>query len=145
MDHKERRIYEGKNWEIYLHENQCYLGRTYLWAKRDDDVDFLEMTFEERDEFFLLGRAMKSALGVVFQPDRINYAALSNASPHLHVHIIPRYDSTRTFSGQSFHDHNPAGNYVPYNRGFIVEEQVMSDIRSTLTRALTKALQDGAQ
>lgn len=133
-------IHEGTHWSIYLHENQCYLGRAYLWAKRDDDVDLLEMTLEERDEFFSLGRALKGALGVAFDPDRLNYAALSNTSHHLHVHVIPRYTAPRMFLRREFIDKNPAGNYAPYDKTFSVDEPTLRGIRDALRTALSREL-----
>ena len=131
-------IHEGTYWSIYLHENQCYLGRAYLWAKRDDDVDLMERTPEERDEFFSIGRALKGALRVAFNPDRLNYAALSNTSSHLHVHVIPRYDAPRVFLRQEFVDKNPGKNYAPYDKEFTVDYPTLRGIREILRAAFAR-------
>lgn len=144
-DYKDLLLWEGKEWSIYLHENQCYLGRAYLWAHRDDDIDLLEMTDAEREEFFRLGTALKATLNGSFKPDRINYAALSNTSHHLHIHVIPRYDSSRIFLRQEFTDKNQGKNYAPYDRDFHVDWPVLRGIRDTLKNALAREIEDGSQ
>ena len=54
----------------------------------------------------------------------MNYAALSNTSPAIHVHIIPRYQDPREFSGVIFKDARWGSNYAPYDRSFELEEFV---------------------
>jgi len=36
-------IRDYKYWQLFLHENQCYLGRSYVIIKRDL-VDLLDIT-----------------------------------------------------------------------------------------------------
>eukprot|EP00005_Dracoamoeba_jomungandri_P002764 CAMPEP_0174250614 /NCGR_PEP_ID=MMETSP0439-20130205/741_1 /TAXON_ID=0 /ORGANISM="Stereomyxa ramosa, Strain Chinc5" /LENGTH=143 /DNA_ID=CAMNT_0015330741 /DNA_START=1 /DNA_END=432 /DNA_ORIENTATION=+ len=112
----ERRIASFKYWELGLHECQTYLGRCVIWAKRDDDVDMMEMDKEEQEEFFEIGRALKKALVKCFSPDRINYANLQNCEHHLHFHVIPRYASERTIEETVFTDDQWGRNYAPYDK-----------------------------
>ncbi|HSX38516.1 MAG TPA: hypothetical protein VLE95_06770 [Chlamydiales bacterium] len=100
VDYEFLKIKSYKHWNLYLHENQCYLGRTFVQLKEEDGMDdFLSIEGEVRDEFFLIGEEVKSALNTLFQPDKMNYAALSNTSLVIHVHIIPRYKESREFAG----------------------------------------------
>lgn len=119
-------IKQGAYWEVYLHQNQHYLGRSYIWAKRPTALDFLEMTAEEQSEFFTIGRELKHVLDSLFKPDLYNYAAFANTSPHLHVHIIPRYKIPREFCSHSFIDQRWGRNYAPYDTPPLSEELILS-------------------
>jgi len=135
-DFEKFKLAEFKHWELYLHENQYYLGRSYLWAKRDGDFDFLQMTSEEHDDFFFAAGKVKDALQKAFLPDRLNYLWLSNTSNHLHCHFIPRYLAKRSILGKAFVDTNPTGNYAPYDRSFTVDDVVFAEIKKRLLNHL---------
>ena len=47
------KIKDYKHWAVYLHQNQYYLGRMYVWSKRENALDFSEMHQEEREELFV--------------------------------------------------------------------------------------------
>ncbi len=85
MDYKLLKIKSYKHWDLYLHENQCYLGRVFVLLKNEEGVeDFLAIEGEARDEFFQIGTDVKAALKTLFQPDKMNdeksdFGALSEA------------------------------------------------------------------
>lgn len=114
-------IHKYNFWTLYLHESQYYLGRVYLLANNAKRRDFLDISDAETEEFFHISRVVKSSLKLLFQPDKFNYAALSNVFPDLHIHIIPRYQTPRRFLGKEFIDHNWGKNFAPYDKNFIVE------------------------
>ena len=41
--------------------------------------------------------AVESALRQVVNPDKINLASLGNKTPHLHWHVVPRFETDRHF------------------------------------------------
>jgi diadenosine tetraphosphate (Ap4A) HIT family hydrolase len=41
--------------------------------------------------------AVEAALREVIQPDKINLASLGNKTPHMHWHVIPRFESDKHF------------------------------------------------
>lgn len=125
-------IKEYKHWDVFLHKNQYYLGRTYLWAKRNDALDFLEMDQCEKDEFFRAGQDINSAIARLFSPDLMNYASLANEARHLHVHFIPRYASRREFENISFIDKNFGKNYAPYDHKFKVPDKTLIKLKKTI-------------
>lgn len=102
MDYGKFRIKDHTHWSVYLHTNQYFLGRIYVWAKREGVVDLMDATVEEQKELFIIGQSIKRALAKLFQPDLMNYAALANEACHLHVHFVPRYASPRTFDGMVY-------------------------------------------
>lgn len=124
-DFEKLKIADCKYWSVYLHTNQYYLGRVYVWAKRDDAIDLMEATHEEIKELIEIGNEIKRSLGEMFQPDLMNYSSLGNETNHLHVHIIPRYKSPREFDGIEFIDERWGKNPSPYNRDFRVPESTL--------------------
>lgn len=137
MDYEKLKIKSYKHWDVYLHENQCYLGRVFVQLKDEKGVeDFLDIDGEVRDEFFLIGSKIKQALKVLFKPDKMNYAALSNTSPVIHMHIIPRYKEPRQFNGITFRDARWGQNYAPYDRSFILDEPALFKIRDAIKEHL---------
>jgi len=129
------KIKDYKYWEVSLHENQAYLGRCVVWCKRDGDVDFTEMTGEEREEFWEVMKKLKGALKKAFKPDRMNYASLANVAHHLHIHVIPRYKEARDFEGVKFKDGRWGQNYVPYE-DFVPENEMLIKIRNKIKEEL---------
>lgn len=137
MDYEKLRIKSFKYWDLYLHENQCYLGRTFVQLKDKGNVeDFLDIKGEVREEFFQIGDDLKLALKNLFKPDKMNYAALSNTSPVIHMHIIPRYKDAREFNGVTFKDTRWGQNYAPYDRSFVIEESTLFKIRDALQQEI---------
>jgi diadenosine tetraphosphate (Ap4A) HIT family hydrolase len=130
FEHQKIKTYE--HWTLYLHENQCYLGRTYLWANRLDAVDFIETTWDEQNEFFKIATELKSVLNQLFNPDIYNYSSLGNISNHLHLHIIPRYSDIRKFKEFTFIDKQWGKNYSPYDATFDIGESRFFDLKTTL-------------
>jgi len=137
MDYDKLKTKSYKYWDLYLHENQCYLGRAFALLREDAGVDdFLAIDGAVQDEFFSIGQDFKNALKCLFQPDKMNYAALSNTSPKIHVHLVPRYQEPREFAGVVFKDARWGKNYAPYDRAFEIDESVLFQIRDAIQQKL---------
>lgn len=137
VDYNQLKIKSYTHWDLYLHENQCYLGRVFVQLKDDAGVeDFLAIKGDERDEFFAVGAAVKKALKTLFNPDKMNYAALSNSSERIHVHMVPRYKEIREFAGVEFDDLRWGKNYAPYDRSFVLEPATLYTIRDAIKAEL---------
>jgi len=56
--------------------------------------------------------AVELAIRETFNPDKINLASLGNKTPHLHWHVIPRFEHDRHFPnshwGEAVRDSRPA-------------------------------------
>ncbi len=102
--------------DLFLHTNQfLYLGRCYAWALREEAKRITDMNELERNELF--GKVIpewESAVKELFNHDWSNVASLGNTSPHLHWHLIPRFNSPRKLNDIEFVAPNPKGNYAPY-------------------------------
>lgn len=136
MDYEKLKIKSYRCWDVYLHANQCYLGRVFILLREDGIEDFLAIEGEVRDELFSIGRELKAALHTLFQPDKMNYAALSNKAPKVHLHVIPRYKDSRAFAGIEFSDTRWGENYAPYDRSFALEEPLLFKIRDAIREGL---------
>lgn len=136
MDYEEFLIKEYKHWSVYLNKNQCYLGKVYIWANREDAMDFFDMTGEEKEEYFQIGNELKKAMGELFKPDLFNYATLANVAHHLHTHFIPRYKEERELFGVKFIDDRWGKNYAPYNRDFKLDKEILFKIRDLIKEKL---------
>lgn len=126
-----------KFWDLYLDKAQFpYLGRCYAAAKRPEADVIGDMTKDERDELFnSVFPEWESVVKALFSLDRPNLAILGNTWNHLHVHLIPRYNSKRIFEGIEFIDPNPKGNYAPYPKRDL-DEKVLLKIRDLIIHRL---------
>lgn len=56
--------------------------------------------------------AVELALREMFNPDKINLASLGNKTPHIHWHVIPRFENDKHFPnshwGEAMRDSKPA-------------------------------------
>ncbi len=133
MDYDQFKIKEYDLWDLFLHVNQYpYLGRCYAWAKREDADKITDINSGELVELFGdIIPAWDRAVYQLFQHDRPNLAILGNEAPHLHAHLIPRYNTPKEFQGITFTDPNPKGNYAPYPKQKI-ELDILLQIRDAV-------------
>ena len=134
VDYSQLKVASYRHFDVYLHENQRYLGRVFILLK-EGCGDFLDLNPEQREEFFLIGNKVKAALTSLFQPKLFNYAALSNTSPQMHVHVIPRYQGPREFGGILFLDERFGKNYSPCDP-FELQQEVLFQIRDIVASKL---------
>ncbi|VVB79479.1 Uncharacterised protein [uncultured archaeon] len=135
MDFQKLKITEGKFWEVNVHWDQTVPGRVCFWYKKDDKKDLLELSKEAILEFYELGKAVKKSLEKSFNPDLFNYYSLSNATKHLHIHLIPRYSRERKLFGLTFKDSNFGKGYER-DHNFIVPEEILFRIKDEIVKNL---------
>lgn len=68
-----------------------------IWHRHVSEMS--ELTFGERDVLMSLVFAVEEAVRHVMQPAKVNLASLGNQVPHLHWHVIPRYQDDAFFPG----------------------------------------------
>lgn len=59
--------------------------------------EMTDLTAEERSRLMNVVWKTEQAVHEAFHPDKINLASLGNAVPHLHWHVIPRFENDRHF------------------------------------------------
>jgi diadenosine tetraphosphate (Ap4A) HIT family hydrolase len=61
-------------------------------------TQFGDMTRDEAAELSDLMHKVEKTLKAAFQPDKFNYLMLMMIDAHLHFHVLPRYQSPRSFA-----------------------------------------------
>lgn len=76
---------------LYLFKEQTHRGRCVV-AYRGHVNELFELPDAELVEFTRdVARAAK-AMKAAFAPNKINYGAYSDKLPHLHMHLVPKYE-----------------------------------------------------
>jgi diadenosine tetraphosphate (Ap4A) HIT family hydrolase len=135
-DYEQSRIATYEHWGVFLHPSQYYLGRTYVWANRDEAKDITDATAPELHELADITLKLNEAYAALWKPDRLNYASFGNEADHLHIHFIPRYREPRTFGDRVFKDGRWGQNYAPYDKTFEISEETRSAILDALRAQL---------
>jgi diadenosine tetraphosphate (Ap4A) HIT family hydrolase len=71
-----------------------------IWNRHVAELS--DLTYGERDHLMTLVFAVEEAIRHVMHPDKINLAALGNMVPHIHWHIIPRFEDDASFPGSAW-------------------------------------------
>jgi diadenosine tetraphosphate (Ap4A) HIT family hydrolase len=96
-------IAEYGHWVVLLRPAQPTLGSLILAAK-SEARSFAELP---REAFAELQRAVadvEAALGSAVRFEKINYLMLMMVDPHVHLHVIPRYQGERSACGVTVAD-----------------------------------------
>jgi diadenosine tetraphosphate (Ap4A) HIT family hydrolase len=96
-------IAEYHNWVVLLRPDQPTLGSLVLAAKSDATA-FSALPADAFAELAQVTAAIETALTKAIRYDRINYLMLMMVDPHVHFHIIPRYQGERVWDATSFTD-----------------------------------------
>ena len=112
------------SWTLAVNRNQDLLGKTMLVLHRSCNA----VIDVEADEWSSLRhelRRLVPALTSLFQPDQFNFAFLMNLDAEIHLHVIPRYASPRTWHDREFTD-------ADWGTAFGLEQRVLDseDLRS---------------
>ena len=97
-----------------------------ILAHRRHVSELIELSDEERNEYFADIAAVSRALHNLYHPDKVNYGAYGDTGPHLHFHLVPKYNGGDEWGG--VFQMNP-------EKVFLTEEeyeQMASDIRAAL-------------
>lgn len=91
-------ICEMKSGFLYLFKEQSKRGRVIL-AYKDHVSEMINISDEERNQFFEDVASAARAVHKVFQPDKVNYGAYGDTGCHLHMHIVPKYKDGDEWGG----------------------------------------------
>lgn len=61
--------------------------------------ELIDLTDEERNDFFAEVAQVARAVHKVFHPDKVNYGAYGDTGCHLHFHIVPKYKGGEEWGG----------------------------------------------
>lgn len=78
---------------LYLDRNQTYRGHCQLVYDSRHVEGLEQLQPAEHAALMQDLRRAAQAITAVVRPDRMNYCSLGNVVPHLHWHLVPRYQS----------------------------------------------------
>lgn len=111
---------------LYLFKEQTHRGRCVV-AYRAHVNELFELSDEERNAFMKdvadAARAIKTAFGA----KKINYGAYSDKLPHLHMHLVPKYEGGVSW-GTTFE-------MMPANKQ-LLDEAGYAEVIAAIKRAL---------
>jgi diadenosine tetraphosphate (Ap4A) HIT family hydrolase len=84
-------IVEFKHSLVILNRDQFFPGYCLLFTK-NHVTELFHLGQSERSELVEEINLLAATLDAVFSPTKINYELLGNMVPHMHWHIIPRFE-----------------------------------------------------
>ena len=96
-------VADFEHWAVVLRNQQVTLGSLVLICK-EDATAFPSISSEAFAELKHATAVMEGMLAAAFSFDKLNYLMLRMVDPHVHFHVIPRYEAARTFEGVTFED-----------------------------------------
>jgi diadenosine tetraphosphate (Ap4A) HIT family hydrolase len=93
-----RVVVQAPRWRI-VHASEAGFPAFYRLVWQQHVREFSQLTAPERTECMETLVAMEQAMLRHVQPDKVNLAALGNAVPHLHWHVIGRFAEDSHFPG----------------------------------------------
>jgi diadenosine tetraphosphate (Ap4A) HIT family hydrolase len=94
---------ELDHWVILLRPAQVTLGSLVLAAKGDATA-YAQLSPEAFAEQRTAVAMIERALADFCEFDRINYLMLMMVDPHVHFHVVPRYEGSRSAAGLTIED-----------------------------------------
>ncbi|HYC42664.1 MAG TPA: HIT family protein [Noviherbaspirillum sp.] len=89
-------IYRDDNYRIVLVDDERYPGFCrVIWNAHKREMT--DLTTAERAILIAAVWQVEEAVREVMQPDKVNVASLGNVVPHMHWHIVPRYENDAHF------------------------------------------------
>lgn len=96
-------VAEFGHWLVLARPAQPTLGSLVLAAKSDATA-FGDLPAEAHAELKTVTTAIEAALGEAVGYAKLNYLMLMMVDPHVHFHVIPRYEGAREWQGREFVD-----------------------------------------
>lgn len=90
--------FEMESSNVYIFKEQSKIGRVIV-AHKKHVSEMIDLTKEERIQFFEDINAVALGMHKAFNPDKINYGAYGDTGGHLHFHLVPKYKGGDEWGG----------------------------------------------
>lgn len=85
-------FFESRTTVGKLNPDQFFKGYSFVTLKWHNE-ELYDLADKDRRDFLEDMSRIARALSVTFKPDKMNYELLGNGMPHLHWHLVPRYET----------------------------------------------------
>jgi len=96
-------VAEYDHWAVLLRPSQVTLGSLVLVCA-EPATAFPDISAGAFAELKRVTNELEAVLASAFSFDRVNYLMLRMVDPHVHFHVLPRYETKRRFAGVEFED-----------------------------------------
>lgn len=96
-------VKEHHHWCVLLRPQQVTLGSLVLAAKSNVTA-FSDLPPTAFSELAIVITEIEQSLKRFTPYDKINYLMLMMVDPHVHMHVLPRYEKPQVFDGVTFKD-----------------------------------------
>jgi diadenosine tetraphosphate (Ap4A) HIT family hydrolase len=107
---------------LFLFKEQSHPGRCIV-AYKDHVNELFELSESNRNAFMADVSRTAKAIQTAFSPTKINYGAYSDKLPHLHFHLVPKYEGEFEFGG--IFEMNPQAVYLSDEEYSVVIERIV--------------------
>ena len=132
---EELNVSENQSWTWSIRPAQATLGAGVLSLNRHA-LRLSDVTPEEMKDLADLVGVLEETIKAAFNHNIMNYLMLMMVDHHVHYHVIPRYDGTRTFAGLEWVDNGWPALPVIGDNQHQDESDVLQAIREKLISAL---------
>ncbi|MES2902777.1 MAG: HIT family protein [Pseudomonadota bacterium] len=101
-------VRDYRHWVLLIRPAQVTAGSLILAAKGESTA-YGDLPADAFNEQGAIVTWLEQKLRDLVNMDKINYLMLMMVDPHVHFHIIPRYQGTRSFAGLELTDHGWPG------------------------------------
>lgn len=91
------------HWFVLARPKQVTLGSLVI-VSRSDATAWPALPTESFTELKTVVAFVEGLMNRFVKPEKINYLMLMMVDPHVHFHVIPRYDGSRSWNGTDFPD-----------------------------------------
>lgn len=85
--------------KVYLFKEQTYKGRCLVAYKKEHKNEIFELSEAELALYMKDVARVAAAINKTFSPNKINYGAYGDKMPHIHFHLVPKYEDGPNWGG----------------------------------------------
>jgi diadenosine tetraphosphate (Ap4A) HIT family hydrolase len=107
-------IRDYAHWSVQVRPKQATLGALIILS-HSDETAFSQLSPDAFADLSSVVKDVEATLKSAFTYSKINYLMLMMVDPHVHFHVLPRYEAAAAFEGGAYADPGWPG---PPNLGF---------------------------
>ncbi len=126
-----KQIYRNDLFRVVLVNDVSYPGFIRLIVNQHVK-EMSDLSIEDSYSVFAALFKIETVIKKLYKPDKINLASLGNVVPHVHWHIIPRYNNDKHFPNPIWGEITNAS-YIPDHLILGLEQKLISQLSNILS------------